>query len=211
MTTWLQGFLQFRAWLPEALLDYIEPSQTVDPLHLRTLLALALAAFLWSFVARTLWGIGLVVRDWLAGRRLVVQVATPLSWLAWLVGAGAACLPWLALWLTGRQGHISWGLITATAMLALIWSALRIAERNRVFLLRADDCLVVTRALPGLRTAEHRIPLDLLLPFAGPQSADATQRNLAAFLQQQLGSERAVVRYLRTVARRRRKRTTTAG
>ena len=202
MTTWLQGFLQFRAWLPEALLELIEPTGKVDALHLRTLLALTVAAFLWSFVARTLWGVSLAVHDWSVGRRLVVPVATPMSWLAWLVGAGATCLPWVALWLTSRRGHVSWGLVSGAATLALLWAALRVSERTRLFLLPAQDCLVITRALPGLRVAEHRIPLALLLPFAGPNAA-GVQRDLAAFLKLQLGSERAVARYLRLVAKRR--------
>ncbi len=203
MTTWLQGFLQFRAWLPGPLLDVIEPTGQVDPVHVRTLLALAVAAFLWSFVARTLWGIGLLVHDRLSGRRLVVHVSTPLSWLAWLIGAGAATLPWAALWLTSRRGHVPWGMVSGAAALALIWAVLRLTERNRLFLLPKDDCLVVTRALPGLRVAEHRIPLDKLLPWAGTKSPDATQHDLSAFLQQQLGSEKAVAQYLRGVAKRR--------
>ncbi len=199
--TWLQGFLQFRAWLPEALLELVEPSGKAEPSHVRALLALTVAAFLWSFVARTLWGIGLAVSDFLAGRRLVVQVATPLSWLAWLIGAGAAVLPWLALWLTPRQGHVPWGLVSGAAVLALFWAGLRVAERDRLFLLPNADCLVITRSLPGLRVAEHRIPLGLLLaPAESP-----TQGALHAFLLQQLGSERAVTRYLRSIARRRRR------
>lgn len=202
MTDYLQGFLQFRAWLPDALIDWIEPSGKVDATHLRTLLALAIAAFLWSFVARTLWGFGLVVRDFFAGRRLVVQMTTPLSWVAWLIGAGAATLPWLALWLAGRQGRISWGLLSTALTLALVWAALRVAERTRLFLLPAEDCLVVTRALPGLRIAEHRIPLALLwTQDAGPDTAN---REVTAFLQQLLGSERAMQRYLKAVARKRR-------
>ena len=200
MNTLPQGFLQFRAWLPEALIELVEPSGTADPRHVRTLLALAIAAFLWSFVARTLWGVGLFLGDRAAGRRLVVHVATPLSWLAWLIGAGAACLPWLALWLTGRQGHVSWDLVTGAATLALLWAALRVAERDRVFLLPAADCLVITRALPGTRVAEHRIALDLLLQVGDT----AAQRDSTAFLRQQLGSDRALARYLQAVRRRRR-------
>ena len=201
---WLQGFLQFRAWLPEQLLALVEPTGKVDSLHVRTLLALAITAFLWSFVARTLWGVWLALRDWLQGRRLVLAVATPVSWAAWLVGAGAALLPWTALWLMSRQGRVSWGLLTTAVTLALVWAALRIGERSRVYLLPAQDCLVVTRALPGLRVAEHRIPLAVLLPFAGPNAADTAQRDLAAFLKQQLGSDAAVGLYLRKVAKRRR-------
>lgn len=202
MMNWLQGFLQFRAWLPDQLLALVEPSGKVDALHVRTLLALAIAAFLWSFVARTLWGVGLAVRDWQAGRRLVLPVATPLSSIAWLVGAVATTLPWLALWLMSRQGHVSWGLVTLTATLALVWATLRIGDRSRVFLLPAHDCLVVTRALPGLRVAEHRIPLAMVLPSqtVEPQGGE---RHIAAFLQQQLGSDVAVAAYLRKVAKRR--------
>lgn len=189
MSIWLQGFLQFRAWLPEPLLDLIDPSGKATSLHVRTLLALAIAAFLWSFVARTLWGIGLALRDWLAGRRLVVQVGTAMSWVAWLVGAGAALLPWLALWLTSHQGQVHWGLVSGAATLALIWAGLRVAERDRMFLLPADDCLIVTRSLPGLRVAEYRIPLDMLLPFSSAEAAaTGRQSELAAFLRQQLGS-----------------------
>jgi hypothetical protein len=204
MMNWLQGFLQFRAWLPEQLLGLVEPTGKVDSLHVRTLLSLAIAAFLWSFVARTLWGVGLALRDWLQGRRLIVAVATPISWAAWLVGAGAAILPWTALWLMSRQGRVSWGMLSTAATLALVWAALRIGERSRVFLLPAEDCLVVTRALPGLRVAEHRIPLGVLLPFAGPNAADHLQRDVAGFLKQQLGSDAAVGQYLRKVAKRRR-------
>lgn len=207
MNELLQGFLQFRAWLPEPLVNATDPSGQIDGLFVRTLLTLAVALFLWSFCARTLWATGLWLRDLLAGRRLVVQVATPMAWIAWLVGAVAATLPWLAIWLTHRNGHIAWGLISATFVLALVWAVLRIGERDRVYLQPALDCIVVTRALPGLRVAEHRIPLDVLLA----EAPSTSQADAQAFLLQQLGSPRAVERYLRVVQRKRRRTSAVSG
>lgn len=203
MQTLLHGFLQFRAWLPDPLLELADPGERVDRLHLRTALALAIAVFLWSFVSRTLWYFGLTLHDWLAGRRLVRERQTGRSVLAWLLGLGAVGLPWLALWRAAETGQVAWRLFSLAALCGVLWAALRITGRDRVFWLPTADCLVVATARPGLETAELRIALAPLWPQPGATSA-LLPAEVVRELGPSLGGERAALRYLERVRRKRR-------
>lgn len=192
MVHWLQGLLQFRAWLPDALVEQLTTPQ-VDTDHARTFLAVAIATFLWSFLARTLWRVFFLLHDWLEGRRLQVEIPNERRWVAWFIGLLALGMPWLGLW---QRDRLSLPLcLLAMLPLGLLWAGLRAGDRDRLYWLPAEDCLVLTRALPGLRTAEQRLPLRML---------DDPQTPLLTWLGQALGSEAVAEKYLRRLRKKRR-------
>lgn len=190
---WTSGFVQFHAWLPQEIARVFGPTD-LPSVEARSLLTIALASFMISFVARTAWRIQWAITDWFGGRRMGVHLAGFQAILGWLAGFGAVLSPWVALKGAIEQGHSQPRVLTVGLLLTVAWAVLRSLERNRLYWLPADGCVVLLRSSGLLKTAEVRVPVARLL--AAQQSPEVT------WLAEQLGSDAAARKYLKRLRKK---------
>jgi hypothetical protein len=164
----MPGFDAFAASLQEPLLRHIDPAGSVPVAQLREAVALAIAAFLISFFART-W-----LRLWGAFVRLVRGHAQfqPTSRAALffrrISGFCAVALPWWTLWRIHEEGHVERGWAVLAGLSLCIWLLLRAADHGGLWYDTRRGEIVLQTGFGPFRVHTQRIPLAVVFePLTG--------------------------------------------
>jgi len=157
------GFAQLQAWLPDVVLDALNPHATLTSEAARGLIGTAISI--------TLIALGVVaaafmcgrLRDGLLGRSMVRKTGAFLAFVrkaALLVVIGA---PWWAVWQMTQGGDPGKGIEAIGVFAALLWVGACAVDHSAIWLEHGDATIELRRGFAIFPIRRASIPLQELL------------------------------------------------
>lgn len=163
----VSGFEKFETWLPQVLVDLINPHASVASVTARAALSHAISVTL--VVLAALLAVGVVggMRNVLAGRSHHLRTGRFLGLVRKLAALAVIGLPWWSVWQIFDVGVPVEDVDVGVFLAACVWILAVVTDHGHVWHERGAKAVVLRSGFAIFRTTRTRIQLDKAVLWAG--------------------------------------------